>query len=464
MLTKPDKGSGIVLLNKNDYVDKMSYILNDGSKFTQATGDKDYTSKAETQLTECLKRLRKANFISDNIFERIRPSGTVIPRLYGLPKIHKPDVPLRPILDMCNSPYHATAKWLAEILEPIRHDLCQHSLRDSFEFVDLVKGINMNSKYMCSFDVSSLFTNVPLMETIDYICNYIDSSNVNIPLPTNALKELLIRCTWNVQFKFDGIIYRQIDGVAMGSPLGPLLSDIFMSSLENNYLKDSINSVLLYCRYIDDIFIIVNDMKDIPPLLDVFNSAHSSITFTMEPEKDRSFNFLDVLLSKRPDNSLKLSVYRKPTWTGQYTHFNSYVPLSQKRNLVRTLAYRARRICSNDTVEDELLHIIDILKNNGYPERFVSRNMKTKSENNVILTANKKPIFINLPFKGDQAADNLNHRLQKSLKRTYAAASLKSLFKTRPLLHTSVKDKLPVHSQNMVVYSFICSCTAEYVG
>ena len=464
LITKPDKGSGVVLLNKQDYLEKMSHILSDPTKFGETSNEKDQTNIVEDQLTSCLKRMKDQDVISAGTYEKLRPVGTAIPRLYGLPKIHKPNVPMRPILDMCNSPYHDVAKWLADMLEPLRRHLCQYSLHDSFEFVDLVRDLNLNSKRMISFDVTSLFTNVPLIETINFICDYIESSNFTVPLPTQYLRELLLRCTFNIQFQFNGSLYRQLDGVAMGSPLGPLLSDIFMSSLELGILRDAIDSFCFYRRYVDDIFIILDDQADLTPLLDIFNCAHHSIQFTAELEQDSSFNFLDVKLSKRPDGSLKRSVHRKSTWTGQYTNFHSFVPLRQKRTLVQTLAHRARRICSLDALDDELSLIARVLEENGYPERFVVRNMAVRRAHDVVLKAERKPIFLSLPFKGDQAADSLNRRLHKSLQRTFPAATLKSWFVTRPLLRMSLKDKLPVHGQNMVVYSFICSCTAEYVG
>ena len=371
---------------------------------------------------------------------------------------------MRPILDMCSSPYHATAKWLAEILEPLRRHLCKYSLQDSFEFVGLLDEFDMNFKQMCSFDVSSLFTNVPLLETINFICDYIDLHDLNLALPTSAMKELLLRCTFNIQFKFDGLFYQQTDGVAMGSPLGPLLSDIFMSSLERSSLRDTINSMCFYRRYVDDIFVILDYQTDAHSLLNSFNCAHPSIQFTVECENSNSFNFLDVLLSRRADGSLKRSVYRKPTWTGQYTHFRSFVPLRQKRNLIHTLSHRARVICSTDTLEDELLHITNVLRENGYPERFIARNMAIKPKLDAIQKAERKPIYISLPFKGDQIADMLNRRLHHSLQQTFPAATLKSWFSTRPLLRFNLKDKLPVQSQNMLVYSFTCSCAAEYIG
>ena len=171
-----------------------------------------------------------------------------------------------------------------------------------------------------------------------------------------------------------------------------------------------------------------------------------------------------MLLARSPGGNFTRSVYRKPTWTGQYTHFRSFVPLRQKRNLIRTLTHRAHLICSEDTLEAELLHIADVLKENGYPDRFIKRNMATGRKSDVVQKAERKPIYISLPFKGDHAADSLNRRLHLSLRQTFPVAILKSWFTTRPLLRINLKDKVPVHSQNMLVYSFVCSCTAEYVG
>ena len=131
----------------------------------------------------------------------------------------------------------------------------------------------------------------------------------------------------------------------------------------------------------------------------MFNLAHPSIQFTSELENNGSFKFLDVQIWKRPDGSVRRSVYRKPTWSGQYTHFNSFVPLRQKRNLVKTLTHRARQICSTDMLDAELNHIVDVLKENGYPDRFVRRNMIIQREIKPTQTAERKPIYLSLPFR-----------------------------------------------------------------
>ena len=249
VISRHDKGSGIMLLYKGDYIDTM----NDETKFHKMENEKDKTVQIEKALSRLLREVKEQNAIDQITFERIRPIGTTIPRLYGLPKVHKANVPLRPILDMYNSPYHTVAKWLANTLEPMRHKIVKYSLKDIFEFVKSMDSLKSIHTKMFSLDVSSLFTSVPLEEMIDYLCNYIQVHNCNICLPPDALKRLLLFCTRNVQFKFNGEIYRQKDGVAMGSPLGPLFADIFMASLENTRLRPYIDNFHFYKRYVDDI-------------------------------------------------------------------------------------------------------------------------------------------------------------------------------------------------------------------
>lgn len=103
-------------------------------------------NKIENQLTRSLKKLRDQQIISPDIYESIKPTGTHLPRLYGLPKVHKPDIPLRPILDMYDSPYHMVAKWLVNVLKPLHKHLVKHSIKDVFQFVDKIKNKHERSK------------------------------------------------------------------------------------------------------------------------------------------------------------------------------------------------------------------------------------------------------------------------------------------------------------------------------
>ena len=453
-----------MIMNKTDYEEKMSQMLSDEAKFRQCNDEKNKTVSIEKQMVECLKRFKQQGHLSEAQFDSLKPCGSIIPRLYGLPKVHKTGAPLRPILDMRMSPYHSVAQWIAAILEPVRKSLCHRSLDDTFAFIKEIENWNVKHDFMCSLDVSSLFTNVPLLETIKYICDTIENSNTELPIPTTMLKELLLRCTMNVQFMCNNSLYRQIDGVAMGSPLGPILADIFMAKLENHNLKEVIGELKFYKRYVDDIFAITDPKHSLQDLLKKFNGAHSSIAFTTEGEADDTMNFLDVKLVRKPDGTLSRAVYHKPTWTGQYTNFHSFVPMTYKRNLVKCLYSRAKKICSPDTLNEELKNITEALRENAYPDKFISKNLMDTKPKRTVLTAEKKGIYIKLPFKGDLAMERINRKLRQSLKNTFTTATLRSRFSTSPMLSVNLKDKIPAHDRSMVIYSFSCCCSEEYVG
>ena len=339
LISRPDKGTGIVLMNRKDYIDKMNALLSDTTKFKKMDMEKDKTAQIEKSLTRLIRQLKQKQLIDSSDFDRIRPTGTTFPRLYGLPKIHKEGVPLRPILDMSNSPYHALAKWLARKLEPIRRRICKYSLQDTFDFIENIKDLNTRGQQLFSLDVASLFTSVPLQETIDYLCEYIDKYQLDVGVPTEDLKKLLLACTFNVQFLVNQQIYRQKDGVAMGSPLGPLLADVFMEKLENETLGQTIAKFTAYKRYVDDILSLCTTELNLDDTLSAFNSAHPNIRITYEKEEEGQISFLDVRLIKREDGSIQRSVYRKGTWNGQYIHFESFAPMKQKRNLIRCLTF-----------------------------------------------------------------------------------------------------------------------------
>ncbi|BHF67872.1 hypothetical protein SprV_0301090100 [Sparganum proliferum] len=183
---------------------------------------------------------------------------------------------------MRNSPYHEIAKWLSEKLKPVQRQLAPRSYRDTFEFIDDIKALNINGMVMFSLDVSSLFTNVLVTETVDYICDFLSASQQEIGIPTKTVKELLPRCTLNAQFLFDSQLHRQVDGVAMGSPLGRLLADVFMGKLERFQLSDQVDKLKHYGRYVDDIFAIATAETDVATILEAANQAHPSIKFTLE--------------------------------------------------------------------------------------------------------------------------------------------------------------------------------------
>ena len=172
-------------------------------------------------------------------------------------------------------------------------------------------------------------------------------------------------------------------------------------------------------------------------------------------------------MSKSSDAVMELlprtSVYRKPTFSGVYLNFNSFVPISYKRNLVRCLFHRANRICSPEHLQTELEFLRNVLRHNAYPDHFITKHQVNNSVKSP--TVEKKPIFLRLPFYGDGPAARLRQRLSTAVCKVFYAAKPVFLFSTTPIPVASPKDRLPTASSSSVIYSFLYGCgTAAYIG
>ena len=155
---------------------------------------------------------------------------------------------------------------------------------------------------MVLFDIVSLSTNVPLDTIIDIILKRIyDNNKIKTSITKKEMKELILLCTKGVHFFFDGKTYVQTNGAAMGSPLGPVLSGIFMVELENNLIHTLSEHLACWKRYVDDIICFIkNDSIDY--VSSVLNSFHPSIQFTYETGNNNSIPFLDIELLRVGEN------------------------------------------------------------------------------------------------------------------------------------------------------------------
>nr|XP_027212312.1 uncharacterized protein LOC113805511 [Penaeus vannamei] len=196
---------------------------------------------------------------------------------------------------------------------------------------------------MASFDVESLFTNVPLHETTELIVNNLNISHLDkFGLDKVHLRKLLEITAHHSVFCFDDCLYTQTDGVAMGSPLGPSYANAFLCHHEQDWLEQCPLEFkpLHYRRYIDDTFLLFKHPSHVNLFLDYLNSKHPSIKFTCEIQKDNQLPFLDTMVTNNNGN-FHTSIYRKPTFTGHGLHFLSFTPYIYKINSVKTLITRA---------------------------------------------------------------------------------------------------------------------------
>ena len=132
-----------------------------------------------------------------------------------------------------------------------------------------------------------------------------------------------------MHFTFDGKVYQQTGGVCMGSPLGPVLANVFMVHLEETIVPKLEDSMPEWKRYVDDTFTVVKKGK-LDEIIATLNNFHPNISFTHEIEEERKMAFLDVSIMKEESGSVQTGVYRKATNNSIYIHWNSYAPKQWK--------------------------------------------------------------------------------------------------------------------------------------
>ncbi|XP_054257426.1 uncharacterized protein LOC128982489 [Macrosteles quadrilineatus] len=322
--------------------------------------------------------------------------------MYGLPKIHKPNVPLRPIVSSRDSACRELSKVLLDILKPLVGNT-DSFIKNSKDFVEKSKSIVLaDTDKLVSFDVESLFTNVPVSETLKIIETRLTNDDTlanRTKLPVNVIMELLDLCTQCNYFQLEGKLYRQDEGMAMGSPLSPIFANIFMEEFEQKALASARLKPKIWWRYVDDTFVVFPHGDDkLNEFLEHLNSVSSSIKLTMEVESQNKLPFLDVCVEKHL-NSLRTSVYRKKTHTGQYLNFQSNQQISVKEGVAYSLFDRAKSICSNqDELKDEIKKVEQDLASNGYPRSIISKCRKDRATREPLQNRKEKLVHMSIPY------------------------------------------------------------------
>ncbi|XP_049813613.1 uncharacterized protein LOC126260332 [Schistocerca nitens] len=205
--TKSDKGNSIVLLNKCDYVDKVNDFLNTtGFQILPKDPTKLFKEDVKYAIISC------KSIFSEFEVKLLTNMNPVPPRMYGLPKLHKQDVPIRPVVSSFTAPSYKLASKLDVLIKSKTKFKPKHGISNSVDLVITLKGISVShSDKLVSFDVSSLFSNIPVIECIDILTELMQKSNVN-PEELNDLRLATQTCLAQNYFQFQGTLYKQLDG------------------------------------------------------------------------------------------------------------------------------------------------------------------------------------------------------------------------------------------------------------
>ena len=327
----------MVILDTSEYHRKALELLSDGDVYEPLTKNplenvnKLIRSKLQAISTRCPDPQAIKKFMKPNCS---------LSYFYGLPKLHKSNIPLRPIISSTGTATRGLAGWLAGCLSPYLGRFSSAHLTNSLHFKEKLQDFSryhsLNGFRMLSLDVTALFTNVPLEDVLLFLREKIESGQVAPPVPKEEFLELIRLCVENNVFEFNGEYYRQKFGVAMGSPLSPVLAGLYMEYFETTLLPTLEPQPALWLRYVDDVFALWPGGRDFGVFLDALNNLSPTIKFTVEWELETVLPFLDVTVS-RFNSGFVFGIYRKPTHSHQYLHYFSWQPDHVKRSTLFSL-------------------------------------------------------------------------------------------------------------------------------
>lgn len=299
------------------------------------------------------------------------PQNSKPGRFYLLPKIHKDNNPGRPIVSSNGTATEKISSFIDYLIKDIPQSFPSY-IKDTGHFLREVSGIKVPpGSFLVTMDVASLYTNIPHSDGILAAVSCYGDSGSCLDVTPATLETLLHLVLEYNHFEFDNTHYHQINGTAMGTKMAPTYANIFMASLETEFIQKRCPKPILYKRFLDDIFFIWNnDEASLKEFISEINSLHPSIKLTYQISTE-SINFLDVTLML-DQGSVSTTLYRKPTDRQQYLHFYSSHPRHCKTSIPYSQAHRYRRICSGrDDFEKHAEELKTSLIGQKYPEEII---------------------------------------------------------------------------------------------
>lgn len=464
---RSDKSKRLAIITKQTYFDKMAQLLDDKNVYRKERIQPEVmVNKIKAEVNKYVSKLHKYKFIDDKTKARLTTDTVQCPRIYGLIKIHKEGYPLRPIVNNIKGPTYKLSKFLKPFLDPLNNDNL-YDIPNSFALKDKLASLrNLGPEFkMTSFDVKSLFTNVPLDLFYKLIKENWDSIEPHTTIKSRKifLEGIQLICN-NGFFSFDNCIYRQLNGFPMGGFLSVNGSGIVMNAL----IKSMLDKVKVYpkliVKYVDDILMIVKE-EEINLVLEAFNSYNKNLQFTVEHEQNGQIRFLETTLIKI-NNEITMRWSKKDTTSNRILSYISQHPKYQIKNILNNFIYKAIKLTDSIHLPTVKKEIFQIFETNLYPRSFINKcwnaNMTKINTSPANRDLNPNTRFISQTYISG-LSEQLKHTYQElqidDYKIGYKATNKISNF------YTPLKDKIPLIDQSDVVYKIDClHCPKSYIG
>ena len=416
IVVKPsDKSKGFVVMARSSYVEKVAIMLEDTENYERC----EVTIEELDKHTRAVISKITTNKVPAPLNNALLPRNSRMSQFYGLPKDHKPGLPLRPVVSTCGSPTSNISLLLERILNQLLRFVPAH-LTSTEECVEQLRGLGRlpSKSIVASLDVVSLYSNIPINESIDAAMQLLEAHRQEVDilfLSLTDVRKLLEFVLESNYFQFGDSVYRQRRGLAMGNHLAPPLAIIFMSKLEEEALSLSPQKPLLYRRYIDDCILVwLHGLELLLEFLRFMNSRHPDIRFTIEHTEENEMhtvNYLDLSVSVR-DGLLSWELFIKPSHSGVHLSYDSSLPMDIKTSVAVEQFKRATRNASTDQGRQTGQEKIEcLLRGNSYPKEVVDRAKQRADtrraeyyQPSVCTSDGQQSSILKLPFVDDHLA------------------------------------------------------------
>ncbi|XP_055526059.1 uncharacterized protein LOC129728069 [Wyeomyia smithii] len=445
----------------DEYKQKMLNLLTDDKTYLPIP--RDPTSRYQRTNNEFVKRLLNLNLIDKQTATRLTTYNAICPRIYGQPKAHKPNLPLRPVVPNMTAPAYNLSKYIGKIIQNSIES--RYNIKDSFTFCDFINTVTLPPDYiLISLDVTSLFTSIPKTLVTHNIIKQWEKIKVYTNINLDLFIEIVEFCIESSYCKYNGQHFQQIFGTAMGNPISPTLADLVMETLLDTVIPLLTFKPPFLKKYVDDLLLAL-PANQLNHVLETFNSYNEHIQFTYEMENNRRLPFLDMTLIRQENQSIKTEWYMKPIASGRFLDYFSFHPLHHKINMAKNFIRRVDKLSTNLQNDDKARIIHKQLRLNNYPKALINRLISRMQEN---ITAPQETPSENLEYtyRSIPYIPHLSNRIDKHLKNDYKHIRLAHRnIKTVKQLFTNVKDPIPHEHQSNVIYNIPCKdCSACYVG
>lgn len=480
IITQADKGNSTVCMSRDEYVNLSNSILSDDECYRVLR--RDPTSTLQQRANKLIADLKRKKMVDDMLAHKCMIYNSKPARFYGLPKIHKPQLALRPIISSLSCPNSKVAKLVTDILTNSYNKDNTYFISDSFHFSRFINDFQIPRGFvLVSFDVVSLFTNIPLQLVIDSIKKRWHDIRRHTQIESEEFLQLVDYIFNSTYFSFQGTFYKQVFGTPMGSVISPIIAQLVMDDILDEISRKLPFNFPFIKKFVDDIICSIPE-DQIDSTLNIFNSVDNKIQFTVEKENNNAVPFLDMLLI-REEQVVRTDWYTKPSASGRYINYRSYHSTKMKINTVLNMKRRVWELSHPLYRLNNLTRLSNIMQMNSFPKKLINKLLYSTPiraatpqvpEGDISATTlpGNDPVS-----PGDvQTADtviykSLPYEVGLSKKLIPILTSIPgikvALYNTKTIrdLYTPLKDRTPILQQSNVVYKIPClDCQLVYIG